>query len=47
MTKIKKDKDYFKKLGKLGGKANAKKNGKEHMRKIGKIGGKATKEKYT
>lgn len=35
----KKNEDYSK-LGRIGGKANAKKNGKKHMSKIGKLGAK-------
>lgn len=34
----KKEKEAFAAIGRLGGKANAKKLGKEHMSKIGKMG---------
>jgi general stress protein YciG len=47
MAEKEKELTHFQKIGKLGGKKTAEKNGPEYMRKIGKRGGKATKAKYT
>jgi hypothetical protein len=46
MAEKKKKPTHFQKIGRLGGKATAEKNGPDYMRQIGKKGGKATKAKY-